>query len=206
MTEAKKNISVSAASTGRRLSTLALFPLGLSSGVLLANILIPEPAFAAGGEGAGLSSLFFPLINFSIFSFILWRIYNKNIAGLLRARSASTKEELNNSANKLQSATSEFEGLRDRLNNIDIEKRELFARFDTEGANQSRQILESANRQTRRKASDAERQVEAERSRAEKGLRSLTLEKALRLAEAKFKKEHGLNEDAALREEALRSL
>lgn len=189
-------------SFGADFTSLARVAFGLASAAFLA----PAPALAAGGGDAGLSSLLFPIINFSIFSFLVSKIYKGNVAGLLKGRSLSTKEQLNKSANELRSATADFEVLRERLSNIDIEKRELFARYDTEGANQSRQILEAANLQAQRREADADRQVDAEASKAEKTIRSMTVQRAIQLAEARFRSEHSAESDSALRQDAINSL
>ncbi len=171
--------------------------------VLTILLLSPQLAFAAGGEAPALSSLIWPACNFAIFSFLLYRIYKKNVAGLLKSRAVSVKNHLGKAKKELVEAEENYQNLYDRLNNIESEKRELFARYDTEGAKLSKLILESANESSKRIDADSKRQVDSELNQTTKSLKQIAVKKAIALAEEKLRTGLTAEQDQKLRADAL---
>jgi len=173
----------------------------------LAIFLAPSMALAAGGgEPAGLSSLLWPAVNFSIFVLVMRKLYRKHVSVLLRGRSASVKNHLDRARIDLAEAEESYQGLYNKLTNIEVDKRELFARFDTEGANLSKIILEQAGLQSQRVEADSKRQIDSELSQATKGLKRTAIEEAIKLAEAKLKDGLSVDQDKLLRSDALSAL
>jgi len=155
-------------------------------------IAVPLDAYAAGGGGDPVMTLVWSIINFSLFFLIMLFIYKKNVARLVRARSARISEYLQRSKNALAEAEQEYGELKEKLNNIEGVKKDLFERYNEEGRKQSTLLIEGGNSSAVRIKSDAERQVETELSQESKKIRKEVVSTAVGKARKQLS---GLSED-----------
>ena len=174
--------------------------------LVLLVVFSPVSALAAGGEGASVASLLWPLINFLIFASLIRYLYKKHVAGLLKARSVSIEEYLGRSKSELLKAEEEYNSLCEKLRDIDADKREIFARFDTEGSKLSKVILENANDLAKRLEADAKRQIDSELNQETRKLKQEAIKLAIDAAQVKLAQELTPEQDKALRAEALSGL
>ena len=80
-------------------------------------------------------------------------------------------EHLQRSQNALAEAEQEYGVLKEKLNNIEGVKKDLFDRYNEEGRKQSTLLIESGNTSAARIQADAERQVGTELSQESKKIR-----------------------------------
>jgi len=130
-------------------------------------------------------------------------LYKKHVAGQVRARSARITEHLQRSQKALAEAELEYGGLKEKLNNIEGVKKDLFDRYNEEGRKQSTLLIESGNVGASRIKSDAERQVETELSQESKKIRKEVVSSAVGKARQRLQS-LSVDEDRKLRADALK--
>ncbi len=165
-------------------------------------LIVATPAHAAGGSADPVMSFVWAIINFTLFFFLMLAIYKKHVARLIRARSARVAEHLQRSQNALAEAEQEYGSLKEKLNNIEGVKKDLFDRYNEEGRKQSTLLIESGNTSASRIKSDAERQVETELSQESKKIRKEVVASAVGKA-TKQLQSLSKDDDAKLRADAL---
>jgi len=167
-------------------------------------VAVPLDAYAAGGGGNPVMTLVWSIINFSLFFFLMLYIYKKNVARLVRARSARISEHLQRSKNALAEAEQEYSELKEKLNNIEGVKKDLFDRYNEEGRKQSTLLIEAGNSSAVRIKSDADRQVETELSQESKKIRKEVVSTAVGKARKQLSS-LSEDEDRKLRADALKN-
>ncbi len=165
-------------------------------------LIIATPAHAAGGSADPVMTFVWSIINFALFFFLMLAVYKKNIARLIRARSAKVAEHLQRSQNALAEAEQEYGALKEKLNNIEGVKKDLFDRYNEEGRKQSTLLIESGNTSAARIQADAERQVGTELSQESKKIRKEVVTTAVGKA-TKQLQSLSKDDDVKLRADAL---
>lgn len=179
------------------------FLLGLF-GVTCANA-ATSAEHAAHHEAAGISSLFFPAVNFAMYFGVLVWAYKKTVRPALHERSLQIESDLKQAVNILGDVNQRYEDLSDRLVNIESEQTELKKRMRQEGEKLAETLLGKAQESAEAAGEDAQRRMEGEREKAIAEIRREVVRSATKMAREKLK---ALSEsdDQRLRQEALRGM
>lgn len=167
---------------------------------LLFVLLIPSPALA---EGAKLSSLWLPFINFCLYAVLLVYLYKRFGTSLVRQRSIEIRELVNRVAASLSDAENKRGLIQGRLTDVDAEKADLVKRYEEEGVAMSHAIAANAKRQSERIASDTARQIEAELQQAKKMLHNEAVQRATEIARTRIGSELSAEQDRLLRKSVI---
>lgn len=171
--------------------------------LVLSLVFSPVSAFAAGASfGTPVSNFIFSVINVALYAFLIRYLYNKHGRSALKARALKIKEHLQRSKAQIGEAQEKYDGLKSKLDGIELEKKELFKRYDEEGRSQSTLVVSNAKDSSSRLGTDTEKQIDNELSRASKKIR----EEAVGKASAKARKQLSSlsdSDDKALRKKVL---
>lgn len=171
--------------------------------LVLSFVFFPSSAFAAGASfGTPLSNFIFSVINVALYAFLIRYLYNKHGRAALKARALKIKEHLQRSKAQIGESQQKYDGLKSKLEGIELEKKELFKRYDEEGRNQSTLVVSNAKDSSTRLGADTEKQIDNELSRTSKKIREEVVSKA----SAKARKQLSSlsdSDDKALRKKVL---
>lgn len=151
-------------------------------------------------------SLFYPIINFTLYIAVLVYVYRKSISGALRVRKTSTEEHLQRAASELEEASAQFVDLARQLRDFEHEREKILQAFRTEGEEMARLLLEKGEQDARRIQEDVVKRREQDLRAAEAELRLELVQRSI--GELRRKLESGLShdEDRRLRREVLGAL
>ena len=194
-----------------KLNSHLLCRLGNLAVCLLAMLLVSTYAWAAGDaahseHGPAIFSLVWPLANFSLFSFLILRIYRRSVVPLLRDRQISVTQALQESAEKLGNAEQELERVKCSLADISELQAEVVERLERDGQQQSAEIVRNAEAAAERSENDAVRRISGELRKAEEEVRREVIARATELARARLKDGLSDDDDSRLRRETVLSV
>ncbi|MCB0358105.1 MAG: ATP synthase F0 subunit B [Bdellovibrionales bacterium] len=163
-------------------------------------------AASAHGGHATIDTLLHPAVNFILFAIAAVYLFGKYVRPLLVQRSIEVRDRLSEVQQLVAKAENELELLEVRLADIDGEKESMLQRYAAEGAGMEQSILDSAERQSERIATDTERQIENELQQAQRELRAEAVRLAAERARNRIRSELSADQDKALRRQVVREL
>jgi F0F1-type ATP synthase membrane subunit b/b' len=189
-----------------KLSTQKRSAIVYSSLLFSSVFLMPESSMAATaahhGE-IGIGTLFWPLVNFSIFAALLVYLFRKFGSPALKARAVTIEDHLRKSERELSEAIKEFNKAQQRLVAIEDERTAIFARFDEDAEIASKEIIASAEQSAKRVRDDLVIRLQNEFKQATNAVKAEMVEAAMSLAKEKLAVEFGVDDDRQLRKQAL---
>ncbi len=169
---------------------------------IISVLTAPEIASAASGahgEHAGISSIFWPWMNFLLYSAILFVLLRKAIVSGWRARTEGIKKSASSGAAELEEAVAVLVKLREREKNLSAEQKEISDRIASDKERESLQILEEGKRSAELIKRQTDDLVAAERKQAEVAVRRAMGNQIIELATSKLKLAHTADEDRKVR-------
>ncbi|MGH7805115.1 MAG: hypothetical protein ACREQJ_12260 [Candidatus Binatia bacterium] len=151
---------------------------------------------AAHGEhhAPSIGTLVLPVINFSIFAFILWRYAWPAIRTTLADRQKTVGKQLADSESALREARAELEAIESLRARSRDDGEKLVADFREEAEKQAGALLTAARRMAERLRRDAELLSKQERDRAAQTIRADVADRVVRRAVEIVKERFGENE------------
>ena len=189
--------------------SLSLFSICLL--VLIAAGVFPEFVLAAGGghdaaHSPGISTLMWPVVNFSIFAWIMAWVYRTKVVPLLRDRRMQVEKSMQDAAGRLQLADEQLKAGRQKLDQIETLRATVIADLERDGENQSALMAENAQAAARRIGEDAVRRIAGDLRKAKEEVRREVILKAAELARFELQQSLSDDDDARMRSEAVRSV
>lgn len=153
--------------------------------LVLLLALLPALAAAAEEHAAPISQLVYPLINFAIFAFLLYRFALPPLRSHLLARREQLERAIAEAAAEEKSARQALSEYRVRLERAAEEAERIREGLRREGEWEKQRSIEEANRAAARIAADADflasQEVKAARQRLRERMAELVEEQATRL-------------------------
>jgi len=145
---------------------------------------------AGGGEAHNeeIKMLIFNAINFILLVALLVVLLRKPLAKFLRENSASVAKDIEEAAKMREEAQKRFDGLRQRMDRLDVEISEIKGQLRKEGEIQGERILERSRQAIERIREDAKFQAEQQVKMARKTLQEEAARLAVEAAEEILKK------------------
>jgi F-type H+-transporting ATPase subunit b len=183
-------------------------PLNILTIVSAALVANPNIAHAASDHAAaaGVETLIFPIINFTLFAFAVVYLYRKYGAPILMERRVQFETRLNSSQRLLVQAEQDLAAVSDRLASFDEERQEILTSLKREGEAMAEQILRNAQANAEAIDRDGKRRAEREYQQAVGELRRLVVEQASQKARRKLEQNLSAEDDRRLRQAAINSL
>ena len=168
--------------------------VGAASSTAFAVLLDGGLALASEGAHAehapSLGTLVLPLVNFTIFAFILWRYAWPALRGALADRQRTVGRELTEAESALEEARRELESIEALRARSREDGEKLVADFRTEAEAQAGALMTAAQRMAERIRRDAELLGAQEKERAAHAIRAeiaeRVIERAARLVRERF--------------------
>ena len=174
--------------------------------LLVLQLVVAFPALAEGsGEGAS-STLLWMTINFSIYAAILFWVYRKHGVKALKARSIGVEQEINNSLEQKRLAEEQLLLSKQRLEDIELEKKDVLRALEQEGEHLSLEVIKAAKRGAEAMERDVSRQVQDELAKAQEEIREEVVRGAMAKAHQEFSAGVAENVDQKLIHGALQVL
>jgi len=133
-------------------------------------------------------SLIFKAINFLIIIVILYKLLAGRVKTFFENRSLAIKKEIQEADMSKKEAERRYEELKNRLENIDEEIKELTAVFEKEGMAEKEKIIESAKKEADKIKDQAVRTIEQEVVKARLMLRKEYADLIIEMSEHLIKK------------------
>ena len=191
------------------LRVLALSVFVTSSPVYALAEAAAEHHADAGHEAhppASIASLFWPLVNFVLYSLLMVYAYRRLARPILRQRAVDLKEHLQKAKTALADADEKLDALKQRLETISCEKDELTERLMNEGKNIVQTVVVAADASVSQIKHETARRIAGETAKAEAEVRAEAILRATKMAKERIVRELSAEDDARLRDEAIRSI
>lgn len=184
--------------------SLICFQVYVFLGVFVFSDLAHAAPSAGGADHATpWGTLVFPVINFSIFAYLVSLIVKKHVLPALEARKEHIEADLDESSKAAAEASARLTELRSRLENIDGEKQEILSSLDAQGRNMAKVIIANANEAAKHMAEETERHIKSEQTRAKTEVRRELILEASRIAREEIVKEMSPEVERKVRDKVL---
>jgi F-type H+-transporting ATPase subunit b len=152
---------------------------------ILLLALLPALATAAEGHAAPIGQIVYPLINFAIFAFLLYRFAIPGLRAYLLARRERLQRAIDEAAAEQTSAERALSDYRTRLERVAQETERIREELRREGEWEKQRSIDEAARAAARIAADADflasQEIKAARQRLRERMAELVEEHATRL-------------------------
>lgn len=184
----------------RSIATILLF------GGALTVLLMPDLAFAAGGEhgeahGPPWTSLGLHAFNLVLLLSVIGWFAGGKIRDAMKDRSVEIKHDIDESNRLRKEARERFEELEWRLAGFEQRLTEMKAEAETQAEAEKAAILERADREAVRLQEAAQRTIRSETAKARMALRKEAVALAVQLAEERISANVGADDDRRLANE-----
>lgn len=145
-------------------------------------LFIPQASFAsAGGEhhSAGLSSLIFPVINFSIYFAVIVFLIKKFAPSFFKGRALSLREQIQRVGVELAGVSQEIDTIKERLSEVEKEKEFIVQEFANDADLVASDIVAKAEAMAVSIKNDAKLRIQGERRSFERELGAKLLDDAV---------------------------
>lgn len=173
--------------------------------VILALVLV-VPAFAsatAEHAAAGVGTLLWPVINFTLYAAIMVFGYKRLAAPALKQQRAEIQEQFETGRAQLADAQRALETIKARNENIEKERAQILAALEAEGGALAVAVLEKAVEDVGYKKGDLARRMLAEQSKLRLELRQAVVRRAALEARAALSEDLDAQRDMRLRRDAI---
>ncbi len=178
---------------------------------LILTILIPAVAFAVGsdhgdGHSAGISSLKFYIINFTIYAALIFYIAKKNLPSSWEARRKSLEASIHSSREKMDTLEKSYSEAKAKLLKVDDDIKNIRVNIAAETKREVEEIAQSAKLAVQRIEKQIVDTLGAEQRSFENEMRRIYTESALKLAEEKIKSQINAESDKSLRDSTINNI
>lgn len=157
---------------------------------LLLFMLLPLPAWAAGGEEGSLFTLdfLFAWLNFALLVFFLWKVVGPRLREFLKERRQSIQEAIGSSQKALDEARRTMQELQGRLEVLEAEVEKIKETVFHQAERERRRVLEQARQTAERMIAEARELIEAERLQLRSQVRRELVDRVIWLAEREIER------------------